>query len=284
MKFKKLVIFIIIFICLCSSLVLWSRYISTSGLIIKEYKIESADLPQSFNGMKLVHFSDLHYGRTVSEKELKNLINKINYLKPDIVVFTGDLVDKDTSTTSDIKNILVKYLSMIDVTIDKYAIVGNHDYYNDYYVSIMEESGFILLNNNYDIVYNGDYKPIFIGGIGNYTNKKSDVSATMSYFNDINSDLYKIILIHEPDAADEFINYDVDLILAGHSHNGQIALPFVGALFTPPNAKKYYAPYYRINNTDLYISSGIGTSSINFRFCNKPSINFYRFVKIKGTN
>lgn len=284
MNLRKIIIFIIIFICLCSGLVLWSRYVSTSGLIVKEYKIESTDLPQSFNGMKLVHFSDLHYGRTVSEKELKNLINKINYLKPDIVVFTGDLVDKDTSTNSDIKTVLVKYLSMIDVTIDKYAIIGDHDYYNDYYVSIMEESGFILLNNNYDIVYNGDYKPIFIGGIGNYTNKKSDVSSTMSYFNDINNDLYKIILIHEPDAADEFVNYDVDLILAGHSHNGQIVLPFIGALVTPTNAKKYYSPYYKINNTDLYISSGIGTSSINFRFCNKPSINFYRFVKIKGTN
>lgn len=281
MKLKKVIIVLIIACLFITGILLWSRYISTSGLVIKEYKIESSKLPQSFHGLKLVHFSDLHYGRTVNEKELKNIVDKINYLKPDIVVFTGDLIDKDTVMTTEITNILKKYLSIIDVTIDKYAVVGNHDYKNDYYYNIMEDSGFIILNNNYDIVYNGDYKPIFIGGIGNYTYGKDDISATMSYFNDLNNDLYKIILVHEPDIADDLIGYNPDLILAGHSHNGQVTLPFIGALITPNLAKKYYAPYYKINNTELYISSGIGTSNINFRFFNKPSINFYRFVKVK---
>ena len=278
---KKIIITIIVTIILITSVLLWSRYISTSGLIVKEYKIESSKLPQSFHGLKLVHFSDLHYGRTVHEKELKNIVNMINYLKPDIVVFTGDLIDNDTTTTPEVSDILKKYLSMIEVKLDKYAVVGNHDYKNNYYNRIIEESGFILLNNNYDIVYNGDYKPIFIGGIGNYTYNKSDISSTMNYFNDDNKDLYKIILVHEPDILDELTNYDVDLVLAGHSHNGQIRLPFVGAVVKPNLAEKYYDEYYKVKNTNLYISSGIGTSTINFRFLNKPSINFYRFVKTK---
>lgn len=278
---KKIIITIVITIILITSILLWSRYISTSGLIVKEYKIESNKLPQSFHGLKLVHFSDLHYGRTVHEKELKDIVNKINYLKPDIVVFTGDLIDNDTVTTPEVSNILKKYLSMIDVKIDKYAVVGNHDYKNNYYTSIIEESGFILLNNNYDIVYNGDYKPIFIGGIGNYTYGKSDISSTMSYFNNENNDLYKIILVHEPDILDELTNYNIDLVLAGHSHNGQVRLPFIGVVVKPVFAEKYYDEYYKVKNTNLYISSGIGTSTINFRFLNKPSINFYRFVKTK---
>ena len=281
MNLKKIIIILITIFFFITGILLWSRYMSTSGLIVKEYKIESSKLPQSFHGLKLLHFSDLHYGRTIHEKELKNIVNKINYLKPDIVVFTGDLVDKDTVTTIEVSNILKKYLNMIDVSIDKYAVVGNHDYNNDYYTNIMEESGFIMLNNNYDIVYNGDYKPIFIGGIGNYSYGKSDISSTMSYFNDLNNDLYKIVLVHEPDITDDLISYSPDLILAGHSHNGQVTLPFIGAIITPNLAKKYYAPYYKIDNTELYISSGIGTSNINFRFFNKPSINFYRFVKIK---
>lgn len=278
---KKVIITIVIIILIITGTLLYSRYIGTSGLIVKEYKYESSFLPQSFHGLKLVHFTDLHYGRTVHEKELKNIVDKINYLKPDIVVFTGDLVDKDTDVTDEVKNILIKYLSMIDVTIDKYAVSGNHDYINNHYTTIMENSGFILLNNSYDIVYNGDYKPIFIGGIDTVTYKKHDINSTMSYFNDTNNDLFKIVIVHEPDIIDELTNYNINLVLAGHSHNGQVTIPFIGAIITPSLAKNYYAPYYKVNSTDLYISSGIGTSNLDFRLFNKPSINFYRFVKIK---
>ena len=96
---------------------------------------------------------------------------------------------------------------------------------------------------------------------------------------------YKIILVHEPDISDNIVdNYNVSLILAGHSHNGQIRLPVIGAMYTPPYAKKYYDEYYNIGNTDLYISSGIGVSTINYRLFNRPSVNFYRINKKKETN
>ena len=89
-------------------------------------------------------------------------------------------------------------------------------------------------------------------------------------------------MVHEPDFADNIINeYSVDLILSGHSHNGQIRIPLVGALYTPENAKKYYDEYYSINNTDLYISSGIGVSKYNYRLFNHPSFNLYRIYKEK---
>ena len=279
---KKIIILVIVAVLLLTSLVLWSRFISTSGLIVKEYLIENSEIPQSFDGLKIVHFSDLHFGRCIYEKELRNVVDKINYLKPDIVVFTGDLIDRDTKNTSDIKNILVKYLSQIDSKLEKYAIIGNHDYKNDYYTSIMEESGFIILNNSYDLVYNGDLKPIFIGGLGNYSYKKSDIDTTLSYFNDKVNDLYKIILVHEPDVVDDLKNKNINLVLAGHSHNGQIVLPLIGPVYTPKYSKKYYSPYYKVGNTDLFISSGIGCSGISFRLLNKPSINLYRFSKTKS--
>ena len=88
------------------------------------------------------------------------------------------------------------------------------------------------------------------------------------------------MLVHEPDISDEIIdNIDVDLILGGHSHNGQVRLPFVGALYTPKGAKKYYDEYYKVNDTDIYVSSGIGVSNVNMRLFNRPSINFYRINK-----
>ena len=87
-------------------------------------------------------------------------------------------------------------------------------------------------------------------------------------------------MVHEPDITFDIVNdYSVNLILAGHSHNGQVRLPIIGAIYTPPGAKKYYDEYYSVSGTDLYISSGIGVSSINYRLFNRPSINFYRVNK-----
>ena len=75
-------------------------------------------------------------------------------------------------------------------------------------------------------------------------------------------------------------DYNVDLVLSGHSHNGQINIPFIKKYFLPKGSRKYYDNYYKVQDTDLYISSGIGLSRLNLRMFNKPSINFYRINKI----
>ena len=85
--------------------------------------------------------------------------------------------------------------------------------------------------------------------------------------------------MHEPDYIKDFDHTKFDLILAGHSHNGQIGLPLIKDLILPHGAKKYHNAYYKLNNTYLYISSGVGCSTLNFRLFNKPSINLYRIQK-----
>ena len=92
--------------------------------------------------------------------------------------------------------------------------------------------------------------------------------------------IYSILLMHEPDYIDDLNINNYDLVLAGHSHNGQVRIPFIGAIKStlPSGSKKYYDRYYKIKNTDLYISNGIGTSKINFRLFNRPSFNLYRFT------
>ena len=84
--------------------------------------------------------------------------------------------------------------------------------------------------------------------------------------------------MHEPDYIEK-LNYNYDLALAGHSLNGSINIPFIKKFFLEDNAKDYYKPYYKVNNTDFYISNGIGVSNINFRVFNTPSINIYRILK-----
>ena len=146
---------------------------------------------------------------------------------------------------------------------------------------IYSNSNFNLLQNSYDIIYSSNNDKLFIGGVDNYSYNEADINKVMEYFND-NSDIsYKIILVHEPDYIDNILtNYNVNLVLAGHSHNGQINIPYIKNFFLPYGSRKYYENYYKVNDTDLYISSGIGESSVNFRLFNKPSINFYRINRL----
>ena len=257
---------------------LWARYISTSGLIVKEYAIDNAKLNEDYDGFKIVHFSDLHYGSTIFESELKNVVKEINKQKPDIVVFTGDLVESGVNLTDDDLKVLVKELKKINPNIETFAVDGNHDYNNnDYYEKVMEELDWHVLNNTYEFVYGKSKTPLVIVGLKDLMYGKQDYENAFSFLNETEEDLYTIVLAHEPDQIMEFSNYNFDLVLSGHSHLGQVRIPFIGALYTPVGSKKYYDEYYKVNNADLYISGGIGTSTIKFRFFNKPSINLYRF-------
>lgn len=270
---KKFTIFLIILII---GLIIWGKFGEPNILTINEYKVESDNLPDSFNGVKVIHFSDIHYGTGFNEKRLKNLVNKINSMKPDIVIFTGDLIDKNyNATDSDIKTV-INYLSKIESKLGKYASVGNHDFYNENFDNIMYDSGFNVLKNNYDTIYNKTNKPIVIYGIDNITYGNPKVSTLTNKA--IDNISYKIVILHEPDYIDEFINnYDVDLILAGHSHGGQAKLPLIKPFYLPDNAKNYYDKFYKVENTDIYISNGVGNSIVDFRLFSTPSINVYRF-------
>ena len=280
---KKLIKILLIIVLLITSILLYARYIGTKGLITKEYKMETSDIPESFDGLKIVHFSDLHYLRGTNSSTLQKVVDEINLINPDIVFFTGDLIDKDFIPNDKEKNELTSLLKSINSKYGKYAIMGNHDIMQeeDMLSSVYSKSNFILMQNSYDIIYKENNDKIFIGGTDTYSYDKADIDKTMEYFNNNEDINYKIILSHEPDYIDTILDkYDIDLVLSGHSHNGQINIPLLKTLFLPYGSKKYYENYYKVDTTDLYISSGIGESRINMRLFNKPSINFYRINKV----
>lgn len=282
-KKHPIIKFIIIFILIIAAILLYSRFIATKGLVTKEYKITSSSIQDNFHGFKIVHISDVHYGRTTDKKDLNNMVKEVNLLKPDIVVLTGDLIDRDTKLDDDLKGEISEALSSISANVGKYAISGNHDSNFSEWESIINDSGFKNLNDTYELIYNDGYTPILLAGLSSNLNNQVDITERynkiLEYSNNENiKELYKILLIHEPDYINNIDYSNFNLILAGHSHNGQVRLPFIGGIILPNGAKKYYKEHYKINNTDLYISSGIGTSGISFRLFNKPSINFYRLT------
>ena len=275
-KKKKIIKIIIIIFLIFLVLFTYMHSIGTKGLKVKEYKIVNNKIPDSFTGFKIVHFSDLYYLSTVNEKDLKKLVNKINELKPDIVVYTGDLFNSNKKLGKKDIDSLTKYLNKIHATIGLYAIKGDHDY-TDTYNEIIEKTKFQLINNSYELIYYKDTTPILLTGINSYLKKDTDINQAFSF--DKMDNLFTISLIHEPDLIDKIIINKPDIVLAGHSLNGEIRLPFANGLIKKEYARKYYNPKYKINNTTLFISGGIGTENHEFRLFNHPSINFYRLVK-----
>ena len=273
-RWVKILFFLIVISC---GLILYSRYLGIKGLTIKEYPIIDSNLPSNFYGLKIIHISDIHYKVTTTKQDLENMVKEINLLKPDIVIFSGDIFDNNIEYTKKDYKDLKETLKNIDYNISKYAIKGEDDLNNDNWENIMLESDFVNLNDNYEFIYNNGIEPILLIGI-NSNYKKNHIKETLkNIYKEINTEYkYSILLLHEPDIID-FIDYSkFNLILSGHTHNGQIVLPFIGGIIKDKYSKIYTKEYFDLGNTELYISSGIGTTKYKFRFLNKPSINFYR--------
>lgn len=286
---KKLVLILSLFIILICGGIYYSRYIATSGLIVKEYKVTNSQIPESFHGTKVIHISDLHYKTTYFKDDVQKMVDKINQLKPDIVVLTGDLLDKNTTYQNNDFTELATVLKEIDTTIGKYAITGNHDTKYTEWETIIKHSDFTNLNDHYDIMYKNSLNPILISGLSSNLNNLKDINERLKETTDYletnkgleqkdNIPSYHILLIHEPDYLNEIDYQQFQLILGGHSHNGQVTIPGVGAIVLPKGAKTYYKGHYQLDETELFISSGLGTSHSPYRFFNKPSINLYRLT------
>ena len=270
---KKIILILIIVFVLSFFYV---KEIGNKHIMVNEYKIESKEIPDSFDGLKVVHFSDVHYGTTISEKELKQVVNKINEIKPDIVFFTGDLFDRDVSLDDETINKISDILSGIDTTLYKYAIYGDMDNIENYN-KIMDKANFIILNNESKLLYYDSNTPIVIAGL----NTKPNLDILVNPIDEIDiTNLYKIVLIHEPDEYNKIKPYKPNLTLAGHTLGGLVQIPGIKPLFLQEGAKNYYKEHYTIENKDLYISRGLGTYKLPVRINNRPTINFYRFYKV----
>ncbi len=255
-------------------LIFYSRYIGIKGLIVKETKIESTLLPSQYSGLKIVHFSDVFYGSTFNEKELEALVKKINSLKPDVIVFTGNLIFPSYNLKEEEKEKIIIELKKMSSTLGNYSIKGTYD---DEFVELMRDSDFTVLENKCEDIFYDSEMPIIICGV---TDISGDLQSIYDFENP--NDYYKIMITNKGDNSIELLKNDIapNLILAGNSLGGSVVLPFYGPLFLPKGSKNYYGYHYIKNETNIFISSGLGTNEYRFRFLNKPSFNLYRLKSI----
>lgn len=274
---KLLSIFLFLMIIVVT-IFLYAKYRGIKGLIVKEYRVESEILTSNFSGLKIVHFSDLLYKSTVDKDDAKNLVNRINELKPDIVVFTGDLINKNAKITNEDIEFLETELESISAKIGKYAIYGDEDYSVESYKTIMEKGKFKILNNSYDEIFYKNNDSMFIVGLPSSLKEEVKLEEAFAFYKEDEKRKFIIVLVHDGKTI-KFLDestYEVDLVLGGHSLNGSVVIPYYGGVFIDDGSYKYYQEHYSKGITDIYISSGIGTNKYPYRIFNKPSFNLYR--------
>lgn len=236
-------------------------------LEITRVTLHQRRLPKAFDGIKIAHFSDLHIGFHTDVKDVQRIVGAINQEQPDLICFTGDMVDSSAEAMSE----AVETLSGLKAPLGVLSIVGNHDFDNiRELIALQEKAGFTLLRNEH-ILLERNGRGIAVVGLDDLLLGNPNLNRALK---GIPERMYTLLLMHEPDYADIAAEYPFDLQLSGHSHGGQIRLPWMGAVITPPGSKKYISGLYKIGNPGmpLYVNRGIGTTRLPLRFLCKPEL------------
>lgn len=253
----------------------YSKEIEPASLHIQKECIQSAKLTNAFHNKKIVQFSDTHLGFNYTVKDLKKLVEQINSLSPDIIVFTGDLIDDPKEMQAGEEQKIIQALKPLYAPQGKYWIYGNHDhggYGTEKILDIMTQAEFTLLQNSHIVIEENDER-LILAGIDDVMLGKPDLTAALYQ---TNPDIFTILLAHEPDFADQAVKQAVDVQLSGHSHGGQVRLPIVGHLYSPMYAKKYVLGKYTLKDKlQLFVNGGIGTTRVPYRLFCKPELHVY---------
>ncbi len=266
-------------------LLLISLYIRVGyydDLMADYYEIKSSKVPRAFDGFIIAQVSDLHselFGDNQSE-----IIEMLKKGKPDIIVLTGDIIDR---RDSDYANVVSLFENLVDIA-PVYAIYGNHEFSNsgksERLPSIFEEYGIVLLNDESQLL-SKDGQQINLIGFGD-NSALSDYRKLQKYLTENlqkpEVGAFNILLYHRANQFDYIAGYGYDLVLSGHNHGGIIRLPFVGGLISPDEMTgrighflpRYSGGMYVVGNSTLISNRGLAETYGVHRFYNRPEIVF----------
>lgn len=273
-KKNKIVImltFIVVF-------VLWIVWGNTT-IQVSHFTITDNEIPESFNGFKIAHVSDLHN----KEWEDEQLVNPIHEEQPDIIVITGDLIDSDHTDISVATAFLEKIMGIAPI----YFVTGNHEAGSTQYplleenlleldIMMMDNNKITLNKNNEQILLMGIQDPAFYYEESNLLKGHEAILEDEIQRLSQNFPNYKLLLSHRPEYFDVYTRNEIDLVFSGHAHGGQFRLPFLGGLVAPgPNFfPEFTSGVYEEKGTNMVVSRGLGDSMIPVRFNNRAELVF----------
>lgn len=242
-------------------------YWQNTMLTVSDYEYSNKKVTKELDGYTIVQISDLHNRRF--GKEQKWLLKKIENLKPDMIVITGDLVDSNHTNIEKAQELVQGACQIAPV----YYVTGNHEYWlsdeeQKELKDVLEASGVILLENESITITKGTSSFVLSG-----LNDNSLLGDTLQSMK-LDSDKLNILLAHEPQYLSNYSSCGVDLVLSGHAHGGQFILPFIGAVYAPDQGfrPKYTEGRYTAGQTTMFVSRGLGNSVIPVRLFNFPEV------------
>ncbi len=248
--------------------------------ILRAIEVVLPRLPAVFDGFTIVQLSDFHYDER-SAVPIRAAVEMVNNLHPDLVVLTGDFVTvpmfhrrfRAAKRAAESAQPCAQLLAQLHARIAIVSVLGNHDIESDprRITETLDAHGLSVLRNR-SIPIEQKGSRIWLSGLDDSWEGDPDMELTLR---GIPSDELVVLLVHEPDFADEAAHYPVDLQLSGHSHGGQIWLPIIGAPWLPMFARKYPRGRYQIGPLTLYTNMGLGTIRFPIRLNCRPEVTLF---------
>jgi predicted MPP superfamily phosphohydrolase len=249
-------------------------FIERAIVLQTHYRIRIPNLPPVFSGFRIVHLSDLHHGFLVPLASIERLVRRVNRIPRDVVVCTGDYVHAKNDTAQIDR--VWPVLSHLTAPEGVWAVLGNHDHWADTVRSLywLERSGQSLRGRAAAIERQGSR--LWLAGGGDLWEDHIPLDRLLD---PIPEDDCRILLVHNPDSADTPFEGHIDLILAGHTHGGQVRIPFWGAPVLPVRNKAYASGLVRTTKGHaMFVSRGIGWAICPVRFNCFPEIAVLELV------
>ena len=261
-----------LFLLFCT--VLYGKLLEPNWIDIHRVQLKFPHLASEFNGYRIVQISDLHTDKLMRERRLRGIFRLVNRQKPDLIAMTGDFVTEYRQRFIPDFQRSLKVLKAKDKTV---AVLGNHDYLSNPQAirKALLANDIIDLSNSVYSIKRGN--AIFnIAGVDDLLLGEPRLDLVLQQ---LPSEGAAIILAHEPDFADSSAaTGKFDLQLSGHSHAGQVRLPFLKPPALPTLGKKYYEGLNRVGNMNVYTNRGVGMTGLHIRFGSRPEITVFDLV------
>lgn len=232
--------------------------------------------PEAMNGFTIALLSDFHYDPYFSLHPLRAAIPLVNNLHPDLIALTGDFVSVplvgNEKKAAFHAEPCARLLRQMSAPHGLWAVLGNHDWDTDpeHVTRALQAENIRVLANQSEAIET-NHARIWLGGINDVFSGTADVAQALR---GVPSGEAVVLLVHEPDFADQVARFPIDLQLSGHSHGGQIRIPLLPPLYLPDLAKKYILGTYRVGPLTLYTNGGLGTVTVPVRLNCPPEITF----------
>lgn len=277
--FRKLLFFIAVMIAIAIFLYANNHWLQTTN-----YTIESAEIPDSFDGFRIVQLSDLHDSLFGEGQE--KLVREVEQLKPDVVFITGDLIDSNRFDLGQSLELVENLVQFADV----YYVTGNHEVatqrVEEIEAAVAAAGGHVLSDESVKLTKEGESIAL-IGIEDPLTRSVSEDPAVVREAIEeatvnVPEDEYKILLSHRPEFFDTYVQMEMDATFSGHAHGGQVRIPGVGGLNAPGQGwfPEYTAGKHISGDHLMIISRGLGNSLIPYRVFNRPEIVFVTLKSI----